>query len=197
MELKRCENGHFYDAERFPQGCPHCNQPSVSTVDIGTSGEKQYTKPLSSITGGDTQDGNTVTIGYFGEMVTDPVVGWLVAIAGNNLGADYRLKSGRNFIGRSPKMDVDLSGDISVSRDRHAVILYEPKSNVFLVQPGDAKELFYLNDDVVLTATEIHAYDVLTLGSTKLLFIPCCSDRFNWDSVKAENEEKEEKGKEK
>ena len=57
------------------------------------------------------------------------------------------------------------------------------------MQPGDAKELFYLNDNVVLAATEIKAYDVLTLGDTKLLFVPCCSDKFNWDSVKADEKE--------
>ena len=85
-------------------------------------------------------------------------------------------------------MDVVLSGDASVSRDRHAIVVYEPKSNIFLVQPGDSKELFYVNDEVVLSAQEIKGYDVLSVGNSKLMFIPCCSDRFNWDAVK--NEEK-------
>jgi len=150
-------------------------------------GEKMYTMPLD-------QDGNAVvnngnaqeTVGYFGDVVTDPVVGWLVAIEGNNQGKDYRLKTGRNFIGRSEAMDVALADDTSVSREKHAIILYEPKGNIFLVQPGDAKELFYLNDKVVLTATEINAYDVLSLGNTKLLFIPCCSEKFTWESIKSD-----------
>ena len=29
MKLARCENGHFYDEERFAS-CPHCNKPFVS-----------------------------------------------------------------------------------------------------------------------------------------------------------------------
>lgn len=195
MNLARCENGHFYDAERFDT-CPHCNQTTISTVAEDTVGNKEYTMPLEpqptslgEITG-IPYDGAQATIGYFGEVSTEPVVGWLVAIAGNNFGMDFKLKTGRNFIGRASDMDVSLSGDNTISREKHAIILYEPKSNVFLVQPGDAKELFYLNDKVVLTATEINAYDILTLGNTKLLFIPCCSDKFNWDSVKSEEENK-------
>lgn len=200
MNLTRCENGHFYDAERF-ETCPHCNQASISTVLQDTEGNNQYTMPLTPKVEPDnglenlvsevkeTEDGSQATIGYFGEVETEPVVGWLVAIAGNNFGQDFKLKTGRNFIGRSPEMDVALTGDSSISRDKHAIILYEPKSNVFLVQPGDAKELFYLNEKVVLTATEIEAYDILSLGNTKLLFVPCCSDKFNWDSVKPEAEE--------
>ena len=62
---------------------------------------------------------------------------------------------------------------------------------MFLVQPGDAKQLFYLNEKVVLEATKIAAYDVLSLGETNLLFIPCCSAKFNWDSVKKETNKNE------
>ena len=204
MTLTRCENGHFYDAERF-DSCPHCNQGAISTVIENPEGPNGYTLPLddepaaapglkdleSQITDAkETDDGAQATIGYFGDVSTEPVVGWLVAIEGSNFGKDFKLKSGRNFIGRSADMDVSLAGDSSISRDKHAIILYEPRGNVFLVQPGDAKELFYLNDKVVLTATEIGAYDVLSLGATKLLFIPCCSDKFNWDSVKSADEQK-------
>lgn len=201
MNLTRCENGHFYDAERF-NTCPHCNQASVSTVMQDENGENKYTMPLTppeEVGNGlgilvsqvkETDDGSQATIGYFGAVSTEPVVGWLVAIEGSNFGEDFKLKTGRNFIGRSTSMDIALTGDSSISREKHAIILYEPKSNIFLVQPGDAKELFYLNDKVVLNATEINAYDVLSLGSTKLMFIPCCSEKFNWDSVKPQEESK-------
>ena len=206
MNLTRCENGHFYDAERFDT-CPHCNQTSVSTVmQDPDGGDKLYTMPLNpppppppadpviSKLGSEvenaksTDDGAQKTVGYFGDIATEPVVGWLVSIGGSNFGEGFKLKSGRNFIGRSTAMDVALTDDSSISREKHAIILYEPKSNVFLVQPGDAKELFYLNEKVVLAATEINAYDILSLGGTKLLFIPCCSDKFNWDSVKPAEE---------
>lgn len=199
MNLSRCENGHFYDTERFDT-CPHCNQTTISTVLQDDSGQNIYTAPVTPATkpednlqdligkSQNTDDGAQATIGYFGEVTIQPVVGWLVAIKGGHQGQDFKLKTGRNFIGRSADMDVVLSDDASISRDKHAIILYEPKSNIFLVQPGDAKELFYLNDSVVLAATEIKAYDKLSLGETELLFIPCCSEKFNWDSVKNTDE---------
>ena len=189
MNLTRCENGHYYDAERF-DSCPHCNQTSVSTVLQTEGGTPMYTKPLSELVDETKSSDSQKTVGYFSDVSNEPVVGWLVAIEGNHFGMDFKLKTGRNFIGRGADMDVVLSDDDAVSRNRHAIILYEPKSNVFLVQPGDAKELFYLNDNLVLSATEIKAYDVLLLGKTKLLFIPCCSDKFNWDSVKPATEDK-------
>ncbi|MCI8372277.1 MAG: FHA domain-containing protein [Lachnospiraceae bacterium] len=242
MNLVRCENGHFYDSERF-QICPHCNQGSVSTVLQDENGEAMYTMPISPDEEADgvytmpinhvvpgpvpvpapapapptptpmpapaapsvqekpagnmesliaevkkADDGGQATVGYFGDMGKEPVVGWLTAVEGKHFGEDFRLKTGRNFIGRSGMMDIALTDDPSISREKHAIILYEPRANVFLVQPGDAKELFYLNDKVVLAATEIVAYDVLSLGNTKLLFIPLCSDRFNWDAVKKEED---------
>ena len=201
MNLTRCENGHFYDAERF-DSCPHCNQTSVSTVLQDEDGNKEYTMPLEPIGNSAdetslldeindvTVDDSTKTIGYFGDLNSEPTVGWLVAISGAHFGEDFKLKTGKNFIGRDNDMDVALTGDGTVSRNKHAIILYEPKSNTFIVQPGEAKELFYLNDSVVLSSMEIKAYDVISLGTTKLLFVPCCSDKFNWDSVKASEEEK-------
>lgn len=206
MELTRCENGHFYDAERFAT-CPHCSQPTVSTVMQDESGEPLYTRPLEEtvsqkqepqrtglqeLISDAKEDGSQDTIGYFGEMETEPVVGWLVAVEGVHFGEDFKLKTGRNFIGRAANMDVALTGDPSISRDKHAILLYEPKSNMFLVQPGDAKELCYLNDKVVLSAVEVVANDILTLGDTKLLFVPLCTDKFDWDKAKKKDTEEKE-----
>lgn len=187
MNMARCENGHFYDAERF-ESCPYCNQTTIDTktsaitntavLDSNGSGLSDVINQAKDLSGG------SKTVGYFGSMSTEPVVGWLVAISGNHFGEDFKLKSGRNFIGRGRDMDVSLAEDASVSRNRHAIVLYEPRGNRYLVQPGDAKELCYLNDEVVLTARELEANDVLLLGETKLMFIPCCSDKFNWDEAK-------------
>lgn len=199
MRLERCERGHFYDAERF-SSCPHCDQTTVTgTVlinqeddDINKTSGIQSEVMVSAIptdSFAEPDDGQK-TVGYFANMAigSEPVVGWLVCISGNHFGEDFKLKAGRNFIGRSSEMDVALTGDASVSRDRHAIILYEPRNNIFIVQSGDAKELFYLNDKVVLNATEISAYDKLTLGNSTLLFVPCCSDKFKWEDYKKEEE---------
>jgi hypothetical protein len=111
---------------------------------------------------------------------SEPVVGWLVCLNGEEAGRSYELKNGRNFIGRSTSMDVVLK-DQSVSRDRHAIIVYEPKKREFIVQPGESKELFYLNEDVVLSAQKIKSFDKLIIGNTELYFVPFCSENFAWE----------------
>ena len=226
MNLVKCENGHFYDQNRYDQ-CPHCagggavrNDNLTVPIPINAGGEAvttalssappaEVTAPLtapppgaqqgvslqdavrsaagnapSGVSGGG-DDQMTVSF-YKRALGAEPVTGWLVCVKGAHFGEDFRLKSGRNFIGRSSDMDVVIAKDNAVSRERHAVVVYEPKGNMFLVMPGESKELCYLNDEVALTPKELKPNDMLTVGDTKLMFIPCCSAVFNWDSAKKE-----------
>ena len=106
---------------------------------------------------------------------------WLVCTEGKRRGQEYRLKAGRNFIGRSPNMDVALEGETSVSREGHAIVAYEPHQSIFIAQPGSASELFYLNGNVVLSAVQIKRNDRLQLGDVELMLIPCCDENFKWE----------------
>lgn len=127
------------------------------------------------------------TVRYYDNSIgTEPVVGWLVCLNGENFGQSFVLKSGRNFIGRGRDMDIVLSGDDSVSRNKHAIVVYEPKAKMFIAQPGESRELFYVNDRVVLNNEQIRKNDILSLGKTKLMLIPCCDECFCWED--AENE---------
>ena len=129
------------------------------------------------------------TIGFFSHTIgKEPVVGWLVCVQGPHFGEDFKLKSGRNFIGRAASMDVSIAKDTTVSREKHGILVYEPKGNIFLLQPGDSKELCYLNEEVVLSPKEIKVHDRLSVGATELMFIPCCTSLFNWDMVKKETQ---------
>lgn len=112
--------------------------------------------------------------------VNTPCVGWLIALNNAHVGQDFRLKTGKNFIGRDAKMDVVLDGDKSVSRNKHAILVYEPKQHLYMIQPGESSELVYLNDEVVLSPMKLSAYDVVMLGEVRLLFIPLCGEKFNW-----------------
>lgn len=206
MNLIKCSNGHYYDSEKFPS-CPHCSEGAVfnptipaedtqyGTTVMDTSNivnTTTHTEPALQTTAVATEENADIqkTVGFYeGNMGLEPVVGWLVCVEGNNIGKDYRLVSGRNFIGRSAKMDVALDGDPSVSREAHAVVVYEPKGNVYLIQPGSSKELSYLNDKVVLESATIKMNDVITVGATKLMFIPCCSDKFVWNQEKEDKDE--------
>ncbi len=116
----------------------------------------------------------------------EPTVGWLIGVSGKYYGECFELRSGKNFIGRAPEMDVVLAADKTVSRQRHAVVLYEPHSRTFFAQAGESRELFYLNEKVVLKNEQLSAYDTLLIGTTKLVFFPLCGSEFSWDDVKEE-----------
>ena len=130
------------------------------------------------------EDDENCTVGYYAQVIgVEPVVGWLVCIKGAYRGESFKLKSGRNFIGRAANMDIVLGADQSVSRLHHAAVVYDPKSRAFIVAAGDARELCYLNGDVVVTSQRLQAYDVLTLGNTELMLIPLCGEKFSWDDT--------------
>lgn len=110
-----------------------------------------------------------------------PVAGWLVCIDGPAKGTDYRVRAGYNYIGRAEHMDIRVTGDNQIGRERHAMIAYDQEEKVFFFGPADGKSIVRLNGKMVMVPSEIHAYDVITIGTTKLMFIPLCGERFNWD----------------
>ena len=182
------------------------------TVPLTENSSIGATEPWNPV--GETQttsDDDDTTVAYFaafGDSETEPVsmpqqekasskalngpcVGWLVAIGGNHIGQDFHLKVGKNFIGRDAGMDIALTGDRSVSREKQAIIIYEPKQHLYLVQPGEASSLVYCNNEVVLNPVELKAYDMITVGEVNLVFIPLCGQQFNWNDIlihKKENE---------
>lgn len=140
-----------------------------------------YTAPL---TGGQrrvSDEGQTVAVVH--QMIgIDPVVGWLVSINGSEKGRDYRIHSDNNFIGRSEKMDICIRGDDTISRVNHAVVAYDMREKIFYFAPGEGRSINRINGKAILGMTELHAYDEIEIGQTKLVFIPLCGERFEWSN---------------
>jgi hypothetical protein len=109
------------------------------------------------------------------------VVGWLVCTEGPQRGKDFHIKAGINEIGREedPEVDIVIKGDSVISRRYHAEIQYDSEDNVFyLIQKKN--EAVKVNDVKVKRPTKLNPYDLLQLGETKLLFVPLCSEKFQW-----------------
>lgn len=114
----------------------------------------------------------------------DPVVGWLVCIEGATKGTDYRIHSQNNYIGRSAKMDISIPEDSHISAENSAIIAYDNEDRTFYFGPGSGRNIVRVNGKPALSVEKIEAYDVLTIGTTKLLFVPLCGDRFDWNEKK-------------
>ena len=191
MAMKRCSNGHFFDDAKHPQ-CPYCrisnedvsktvpiiaqkpNTPTDNTKTVALTPEEAANRVRQA---GDDQ--KTVAIMKKSTGI-DPVVGWLVCVLGPMKGQDFKIKAERNFIGRDASMDIVISGDNSISRENHAIISYNPKNSVFRIVGGDSRGLTYLNDEEVLTPTEIVRGDIIEMGESKFIFVPLCEDGFVW-----------------
>lgn len=116
MALNRCKNGHMYSARKYGDTCPYCNT-EIERVN------------LYSNTGRRTMiDDPDKTMPIMGtEENADPVTGWLVCIEGAQYGKDYKIHSGKNFIGRADNMHIQILGDNAISRVNHAAIIYDAK----------------------------------------------------------------------
>lgn len=125
-------------------------------------------------------DQKTVAFYNFSNDI-EPVVGWLICIKGEYHGASFNLKSGRNNIGRALTMDVALAQEKSVSRERHASVTFDPHQQKFFVQSGDGNGLTYVNNELLMMFKELQPYDIISLGTCELMFLPLCGEKFSWE----------------
>ena len=148
--LIRCPNGHLFSSRRYGTVCPYCN------IETAT----QERKETSMVGQSDVDVDEMLML----EKI-DPVCGWLVCIDGPRQGKDYKIKSGKNFIGRADDMDIQILGDNRISRRNHAILVYDPKKH----------------EAAVYTPVVLSVYDVIEMGESKFLFVPFCGDHFRWE----------------
>ncbi|MCI8509539.1 MAG: FHA domain-containing protein [Lachnospiraceae bacterium] len=207
--IVKCENGHWYDTA-VNRSCPHCKRNSeklgirlddieeddrtisIAEVDLSLGDE------LGAIIGGSIQNqmntgifdnedmdfsedsDKTISFGFFDIVNLPPVVGWLICMTGAERGKDFRLHAEKNFVGRSTSMDVVLVDDKKIARDKHCSIQYDPKGNTFYAAPENGN-LTYMNDKVIDSPMIIQEGDLLTIGETKLMFVPFCREERVWE----------------
>ena len=122
---------------------------------------------------------------FHGESVEkeeEPAVGWLSFVKGEYIGTSFSLKKGENTIGRSLNMDVALTQELTVSRNRHTAITYETRTRKFILEPsGEGKNPIYLNGEEVTEPCILSSYDRIQIGDSRCVFIALCGERFDWE----------------
>jgi len=174
MKAVRCNNGHYYDADKY-RACPFCSNGSAvedegRTVSYDEDADTEVTKAFSASPTGPSGTKPEVSV---------PVVGWVVCVKGAERGRDYRLQAGRNFVGRSLDMDVCIREDGAVTRDNHCSIVYDPRSGRFVLLPGEASET-KINGEPLNGIHDLNDGDVIECGETSLCFIGFCREGRTW-----------------
>ncbi len=201
-QMIECDEGHWFDKSQNTM-CPFCDVRNVDPTRKFDAGKAAAPAPEAAVT----DDEAAETVMYRGRAAGaetprasedvdeatravwakdsgfDPVVGWLACIDGMNKGRDYRIRSGYNVIGRDTRSQICIAGDTTISRENHAKLFFDPRNATFHVISGEGRSGIYVNGQVVLQSSVLNAYDVLEVGSTKLVFVPLCGDRFRWDGA--------------
>ena len=225
--LVKCENGHFYDADKYAK-CPNCSRGAGPKKDVvmegGISTDLDDVKTVAMNIRGNIKSGRSVRIpkvsgrtvkpsneilakeeqrmrelqekikehkDSLGEQVTlakesyeidndktvavhvfengiEPVVGWLVCVNGEEKGRDYRLIRGRNRIGRDSDMDVTIRKDQKVTREEHCSVVYDEKSNLTFLVPGNGT-LTYYKGEMLRQPQQLCSGDAVEIGETKFI----------------------------
>ena len=176
MNLIKCENGHFFDAEKF-LSCPHCSNEQAGIKAENLLGEEQHA--ISTAIPQDTDQPSHA-------LTQRKTAGWLVCISGTVSGESFCLREGENHIGRTANMDIALLYEPTISRKTHAVITYKPEQNSCILYPKNSAQTF-CNGRVVKTKRTLKNWDVITLGTCTLVFIAFCGKGFSWDKQGALN----------
>ncbi len=209
MRMVTCNNGHYYDQEKNAN-CPYCSNAGSMSINQNNGSNAGIQEEKTAFYGNDESEKTALyqnpaadderTVFHSSsaassepeafekqeEVIVEnkgPILlsGWLAVVSEEGRGTSYTLTFGMNTIGRSGANHVNIkNGDSSISREKHALIIYDYDNNIFYIKHGDGQFLSYLNSEVLLETKQLKANDRIKLGSTELIFIPLCSNEFNW-----------------
>jgi hypothetical protein len=172
---KFCAKGH--QMEESWDTCPTCQTtgyqvpapPPPAKTRLETDTSKDF--PGAGSAGASASAGSGAAAGagrrtvLISEKRKPPVVGWFVAMSGDQKGEDFRLHDGKNTVGSASDSQVILR-DNTVS-GQHASIRYE--DGKFLLTDLDSSNGTYLNDRKVVRE-ELKDNDEIRFGEVIVKF---------------------------
>jgi hypothetical protein len=165
---KFCANGH--QIEDSWEVCPYCQRTGYQSAGAATS---LKTRMESSVVREGVPPRETAVAASSRRTVLMadrqklPVVGWFVAITGDQKGQDFRIREGQNTIGSAPDADIVVH-DTAIA-GKHASLRY--KDDRFTITDLDSTNGTYLNDRAdPIAREELKDNDVVRVGGVSLKF---------------------------
>lgn len=176
MSIVKCTENHLFSTRRYGNVCPYCKK----IVDL------EKCEKHTGIKNPEQED-----LEEEERMLT----GWLVCTEGLTKYKDYKILTGKTFVGRADGMDIQIVGDKDISKYKHAVFIYDDKDFTTLLISGESKKLIYVNGEVVFDPVILKPYDKIQMGKNEFSFIPFCGNRFSWGQNENGNDNKEDSNK--
>ena len=142
--------------------------------------------------GFDTSDGHVVDLFSEDKKTKETTrfqypVGMVMVTKGPGFGECFAVKTGMSQIGRGEDQAIKLDfGDMAISRENHAAIVYDPEEHSFLLGHGGKSNIVRLNGKPVVSTSDMKDGDEIEIGETRLRFVAICSKDFNWTSNESE-----------
>ena len=155
---KFCPKGH--QMEDSWEICPTCQTTGYQVA--GAGGATAKTR-LETDTPAEQMGGRRTVL--ISEKRKPPVVGWFVAITGDQKGEDFKLREGKNIVGGGPESQVVLR-DTTVSGQHASLRCEEGK---FILTDLDSSNGTYVNDKKI-ARHELQDNDVIRFGEVTVKF---------------------------
>lgn len=156
---KFCANGH--QMEDSWEICPYCQKTGYQGAGLGKTRVDDVPPAVAAAPAAARK---TVLLS---QKYKAPVVGWFVALDGQQKGEDFRVRDGQNSIGSDAGCDIVLT-DSTISA-KHASVRY--KEGKFILSDLDSTNGSYINDQGdSIARQELKDNDVVRFGDVKLKF---------------------------
>jgi len=160
--IEQCPDGHYYNTSRTGDVCAVCGKK----LDPPAPEESEDADELIRL------DENVW------------VCGWLVCIKGINKGRAYIIKDGKNFIGSTSDMDIQIIGDAKIEKKNHAVLMYDSRQKQTMLLPTDSHGMVYWQEQAIFDPKILAPFDNIELGDSIFKYAPFCSADFDWADQK-------------
>jgi Inner membrane component of T3SS, cytoplasmic domain len=159
---KFCANGH--QMEDTWEVCPYCQRTGYQTGAPSVTVKTRLETDASRESAAPSTTRRSVVLT---DKRKPPVVGWFVALTGQQKGEDFRIREGPNIIGSASDADVVLR-DSAIS-GKHASLRY--KDQRFTITDLDSTNGTYLNERPdPIAREELKDNDVVRIGEVTLKF---------------------------
>jgi hypothetical protein len=146
--------------------CPYCQRTGYAGLTNPSASAKTRLEGAPNPAAAAPPAGPRKTV-LLSEQKKAPVVGWLVAMDGEQKGEDFRIRDGQNILGSGAEADIVIR-DATVSA-RHASLRYKD-AHFYLTDLDSSNGTFLNNSSESIAREELRDNDTVRIGAISLKF---------------------------